>query len=558
MGTGADGIKYPKAEKRQSRDHQCQDQQHQQQRHGLMKKLMKNNVGDDKSRGRFRLQTKQRQLKATFNITKKSLSSTSTNPTSISSTSDSFQPEIPTETALDEEEDDNHDNKANANEAGDPINKNKANPTKSSRSSSTTSSFCRFTRQLYSAFVNIVQNQKAAEAAKVSAGRRRQAGHPKGAATTPVIRANSGSSESNCLDTTRQDARSDGRGGGSGILGDCCLALISGGGQEKQVDPRRVNIHQNHQCQQQRHAFKAGQHSSSSLAIRNRRSWLAHHQYPHDTCELTSNRSSEHGTSASMKTATRQSATPTVSCSPKESLNLSAAHASAEADQLPRQFSLENSNTTGNGQAQLALHSGPQLSLQNEVPDHQARLSINNNSQGAHNGSWSRATSSGSPSKQSLGRVSTKRQQSDRMRDLLERLDQMAVSLAEQSDSHHPNKTSSDLFYLEHNWTAFVDLEQETNTTNKPIGARVSPQSFSSCNEQEPFNSTNKTNMQQNQKQKLSSNLRTQQDAIWELIFTENSYIRCLRQIIEVFVFSLLDLQQNSLLLEVIIPSTIE
>lgn len=142
--------------------------------------------------------------------------------------------------------------------------------------------------------------------------------------------------------------------------------------------------------------------------------------------------------------------------------------------------------------------------------------------------------------------TSSKRQNSDRLCQLMELLDRIgdrnrqpkATNTAQDPTGDSSKSPREDPFQLEENWTKFVSLPSELNWS-------ASCEALSSS--QLDLSPTGCERM----KQRIS-NLKTQQDAIWELVKTELFYIKGLKAIIDVFMATLMELQQNSFLLEVI------
>lgn len=131
------------------------------------------------------------------------------------------------------------------------------------------------------------------------------------------------------------------------------------------------------------------------------------------------------------------------------------------------------------------------------------------------------------------GKGSTRKQLSDekpseKMIKLIKHLDIMAKSF--EHDNQEPARATSyedDVFYLEKSWTEFVRLDDHE-------AAKEQAADSDSENKQTP-----------------RSNFEIQQDAIWELLTSEVFYLRRLQVILGVFLETLAELQQNSLLLEV-------
>lgn len=93
--------------------------------------------------------------------------------------------------------------------------------------------------------------------------------------------------------------------------------------------------------------------------------------------------------------------------------------------------------------------------------------------------------------------------------------------------SHHQQRPSNEedsMFQLEESWASFVKFEQQAGRDDGPA--------------------------EELQRQRRA-NLKIQQDAIWELLTTEAFYIKRLKVIIDLFLATLTNLQQHSLLLEV-------
>lgn len=132
----------------------------------------------------------------------------------------------------------------------------------------------------------------------------------------------------------------------------------------------------------------------------------------------------------------------------------------------------------------------------------------------------------------------------DLMRDMIEILDHRAIlleqeqSLQESLDSDNCRTRSNvenneDPFYLEENWSSFVQLDSSSCESNSDTA--------DSCTEQQ----ARELVLRQRANQKV------QQDAIWELLSTEVFYIKRLKVVIYLFLNTLTILQQRSILLEV-------
>lgn len=152
----------------------------------------------------------------------------------------------------------------------------------------------------------------------------------------------------------------------------------------------------------------------------------------------------------------------------------------------------------------------------------------------------------------------SKRQNSDRLSQLLELLDKIGDRNRQVSSRKLQDKSfngcdeinkqaaaaaAADMFELENNWTDLVHIP----TTE--LGARHQINSDEILSKiVSELNDTNNDPMSDIQR---LGNLRTQQDAIWELVRTELFYIKGLKAIIDVFLSTLNELQQNSFLIEV-------
>lgn len=101
-----------------------------------------------------------------------------------------------------------------------------------------------------------------------------------------------------------------------------------------------------------------------------------------------------------------------------------------------------------------------------------------------------------------------------------------------------------DPYYLEENWTSFVQLNSQNHCP-----------SATTCAEQQRLHNPDSLDNAQpgtvtKDRNKLA-NLKIQQDAIWELLTTEVFYLKRLKVIIDLFLNTLFTLQRASLLLEV-------
>lgn len=141
---------------------------------------------------------------------------------------------------------------------------------------------------------------------------------------------------------------------------------------------------------------------------------------------------------------------------------------------------------------------------------------------------------------------------------LIELLDKIADRHKQQHDAKQLDRASNsidkayeidegDAFYLERNWSQFVEIEQQNSraSSTKSVSCESLPRSQSGCEQ-----ATTPTDQNRSSDNQLN-NLRIQQDAIWELLRTELLYIKGLKAIIDVFLATLNELQQSSFLVEV-------
>lgn len=154
-----------------------------------------------------------------------------------------------------------------------------------------------------------------------------------------------------------------------------------------------------------------------------------------------------------------------------------------------------------------------------------------------------------------------KAQEHDRMNQLISLLNQFAKQQEQQEqqplqhqDEESRIKRSSDVeqgaqvdsYYLEENWTSFVHLR----STSSAFSCYPPQPPSTPIVERQNSDLTNSSTTSDRKNNQLS-NLKIQQDAIWELLTTEVFYIKRLKVIIDLFLNTLLGLQRASLLLDV-------